>query len=86
MLELTGTNVATTYISAPADPHASLGVKLPFLCMTIKNLKKYFSFEITVTRENVTVVVSLLAFWEIIVYEPGRTKEGGRKKGKNNLS
>ncbi|KAE8750053.1 hypothetical protein FOCC_FOCC003177 [Frankliniella occidentalis] len=48
VLELTGTNVATTYITAPADPHASLGVKLPFLCMLIKNLKKYFSFEITV--------------------------------------
>ncbi|XP_026279730.1 cilia- and flagella-associated protein 20-like [Frankliniella occidentalis] len=47
VLELTGTNVATTYITAPADPHASLGVKLPFLCMLIKNLKKYFSFEIT---------------------------------------
>ncbi|KAK3923077.1 Cilia- and flagella-associated protein 20 [Frankliniella fusca] len=47
VLELTGTNVATTYITAPADPHASLGVKLPFVCMLIKNLKKYFSFEIT---------------------------------------
>ncbi|XP_034253136.1 cilia- and flagella-associated protein 20-like isoform X2 [Thrips palmi] len=52
VLELTGTNVATTYISAPINPHASLGIKLPFLCMVIKNLKKYFSFEITILDDK----------------------------------
>ncbi|KAJ1532361.1 hypothetical protein ONE63_000963 [Megalurothrips usitatus] len=52
VLELTGTNVATTFISAPANPNASLGVKLPFLCMLVKNLKKYFSFEITILDDK----------------------------------
>merc|ERR550537_1408174 len=40
-----GTNVSTTYASCPADPNKTLGIKLPFLVMIIKNLKKYFTFE-----------------------------------------
>ncbi|CAN1125961.1 Cilia- and flagella-associated protein 20, partial [Linum perenne] len=31
-----------------ADPNATLGIKLPFLVMLLKNLKKYFTFEIKV--------------------------------------
>lgn len=48
-LELAGTNVTTTYIYCPrGNRKASLGIKLPFLIMIIKNMKKYFTFEITV--------------------------------------
>ncbi|XP_012276870.1 cilia- and flagella-associated protein 20-like [Orussus abietinus] len=47
-LEIVGTNVATTYIYCPADSKKVLGIKLPFLIMIIKNLKKYFTFEITI--------------------------------------
>merc|ERR1719291_631643 len=35
-----GTNVSTNYINAPLDPKKTLAIKLPFLVMIIKNLKK----------------------------------------------
>jgi len=31
-----------------SDPKKTLGIKLPFLVMIIKNLKKYFTFEVQV--------------------------------------
>lgn len=40
--------LSTTYITCPADPKKTLGIKLPFLVMIIKNLKKYFTFEVQV--------------------------------------
>ena len=49
VLEIEGTNVSTTYITCPQDPKKTLGIKLPFLVMIIKNLKKYFSFEVQVS-------------------------------------
>lgn len=52
VLEVAGVNVSTTYISCPADPKKTLGVKLPFLVMIIKNLKKYFTFEVTVLDDK----------------------------------
>lgn len=39
---------SVTYINCPADPKKSLGIKLPFLIMVIKNMKKYFTFEVQV--------------------------------------
>ncbi|KAA3674775.1 uncharacterized protein DEA37_0006706 [Paragonimus westermani] len=42
-------SLSTTYISCPADPRKSLGIKLPFLVLIVKNLKKYFTFEIQVS-------------------------------------
>lgn len=47
-LEIAGTNVATTYIFCPADPKNVLAIRLPFLIIIVKNMKKYFTFEITV--------------------------------------
>eukprot|EP01018_Ginkgo_biloba_P033476 Gb_19546 [translate_table: standard] len=47
-----GTNVTTNYISAPTDPANTLAIKLPFLVMIIKNLKKYFSFEVEVLDDK----------------------------------
>jgi hypothetical protein len=52
VLEIVGTNVSTTYITCPADPKKTLGIKLPFLVMIIKNLKKYFTFEVQVRRKH----------------------------------
>lgn len=49
VLEMRGTNVATCYVYTPIDPKEVLGITLPFLVMIIKNLKKYFSFEIQVS-------------------------------------
>merc|ERR1712071_722708 len=43
VLEIEGTNVSTTYITCPADAKKTLGIKLPYLVMIIKNLKKYFT-------------------------------------------
>uniref|UniRef100_A0A9J7XY33 Cilia and flagella associated protein 20 n=1 Tax=Cyprinus carpio carpio TaxID=630221 RepID=A0A9J7XY33_CYPCA len=52
VLEVEGTNVSTTYITCPADPKKTLGIKLPFLVMIIKNLKKYFTFEVQVLDDK----------------------------------
>merc|ERR1719223_873741 len=47
-----GTNVSTNYITCPADAAKTLGIKLPFLVMIIKNLKKYFTFEVQVLDDK----------------------------------
>merc|ERR1719258_190655 len=47
-----GTNVSTNYITCPADPGKTLGIKLPFLVMIIKNLRKYFTFEVMVLDDK----------------------------------
>ncbi|KAB0797103.1 hypothetical protein PPYR_08097 [Photinus pyralis] len=52
VLELSGTNVATTYITCPIKARASLAIKLPFLVMIVKNMKKYFTFEIQVADDK----------------------------------
>ncbi|XP_033208982.1 cilia- and flagella-associated protein 20-like [Belonocnema kinseyi] len=51
-LELNATNVATTYIICPKDSKKSLGIRMPFLVLIIKNMKKYFTFEITVLDDK----------------------------------
>ncbi|CAK9824080.1 Cilia- and flagella-associated protein 20 [Anthophora retusa] len=51
-LEIAGTNVTTTYIFCPRGPQKSLSIKLPFLIMIIKNMKKYFTFEITILDDK----------------------------------
>ena len=38
VLEIMGTNVSTTYITAPAKKKLTLGIKLQFLVMIIKNV------------------------------------------------
>lgn len=47
-----GTNVSTCFITAPLNPKETLGIKLPFLVMIIKNLKKYFTFEVQVLDDK----------------------------------
>ncbi|KAI3792834.1 hypothetical protein L2E82_06725 [Cichorium intybus] len=44
ILEIVGSNVQSTYIT--------LGIKLPFLVMIVKNMKKYFTFEIQVLDDK----------------------------------
>ena len=41
VLEIMGTNVSTTFIQCPADPKKTLGIKLPFLVMIIKNVRMF---------------------------------------------
>lgn len=52
VLEIMGANVSTTYISCPISPKKTLGIKLPFLVMIIKNVKKYFTFEVQVLDDK----------------------------------
>ena len=52
VLEMMSTNVSTTYITCPADPYQTLGIKLPFLVMILKNVKKYFTFEVQVLDDK----------------------------------
>ncbi|CAK1552941.1 unnamed protein product [Leptosia nina] len=53
VLEIGGTNVSTTYITCPKG-NGVLGITMPFLVMIVKNLKKYFSFEVTILDETGT--------------------------------
>jgi hypothetical protein len=39
VLEIMGTNVSTNHITCPADKNKTLGIKLPFLVMIIKNVR-----------------------------------------------
>eukprot|EP00767_Chilomastix_cuspidata_P000578 gnl/Chilomastix_cuspidata/1151.p1 GENE.gnl/Chilomastix_cuspidata/1151~~gnl/Chilomastix_cuspidata/1151.p1 ORF type:complete len:238 (+),score=137.29 gnl/Chilomastix_cuspidata/1151:309-1022(+) len=52
VLEIIGVNVATTYITCPKNPKQTLGIKLPYLVMLIKNLQKYFSFEVQILDDK----------------------------------
>jgi hypothetical protein len=38
VVEVMGSNVSTTFIQTPIDPKETLGIKLPFLVMIIKNV------------------------------------------------
>lgn len=50
---------STTYITCPADPKKTLGIKLPFLVMIIKNLKKYFTFEVQVCFWIISMLMNM---------------------------
>ena len=52
VIEIAGANVSTTYITCPPQPRASLGIKLPYLVLIVKNLKKYFSFEVEILDDK----------------------------------
>jgi hypothetical protein len=51
-LEMIGRNVATCFISAPAAPCPSLGIKLPFMVLAVKNMHKYFSIEVQILDDG----------------------------------
>ncbi|CAN1757141.1 Cilia- and flagella-associated protein 20, partial [Linum perenne] len=48
VLEIIGSKIQSAYITCPADP----GIKLSFLVILVKNLKKYFTFEIQVLDDK----------------------------------
>jgi len=52
VVEIMGTNVSTNYIVCPKDPNDTLGIKLPFLVIILKNVKKYFTFEVQVLDDK----------------------------------
>ena len=67
-MEIAGTNVSTTFVTCPTDPKKTLGIKLPFLVMIIKNLKKYFTFEVQVRKFLILLsnVVYLIHFNKVL--------------------
>jgi len=40
VLEIAGTNVSTTYIQCPAEKNKILGIRLPYLMIILKNVRK----------------------------------------------
>ncbi|XP_018800880.1 PREDICTED: cilia- and flagella-associated protein 20 isoform X1 [Bactrocera latifrons] len=52
VMEIMGSNVSTTYITGPRDPKMSFGIKLSFLVLLIKNLHKYFTFEVKILDDQ----------------------------------
>lgn len=53
VLEIGGANVSTTYMVCPKEKDV-LGITMPFLVMVVKNMKKYFSFEVTILDDTGT--------------------------------
>lgn len=52
VLEIMGNNISTAFISCPVDPEKTLGIKLPFFVMVVKNMNKYFSFEVQIIDDK----------------------------------
>ncbi|CAJ0585520.1 unnamed protein product, partial [Mesorhabditis spiculigera] len=52
VLEVMGANVSTTMISCPHDPRKGLGIKLPYIVLIVKNMKKYFTFEVQILDDK----------------------------------
>ena len=76
VLEIVGTNVSTTYITCPADPRKTLGIKLPYLVMIVKNMKKYFTFEVQVWKNMVLLILrSISHTWQCWQFIFGRLKD-----------
>lgn len=53
VIEILSINVSTTYITCPGIQR-SLGIKLPRFIMIVKNLDKFFSFEIEILDDTQT--------------------------------
>ena len=52
VIEICGANVSTCFLSCPASEKQTLGIKMPFLVLLIKYLKKYFTFEVQVIDDK----------------------------------
>lgn len=52
VLEIIGANINLNYIALPADDKTTLSITMPNLVFQIKNLRKYFCFEITVLDDK----------------------------------
>ncbi|KAJ2957660.1 hypothetical protein NQZ79_g6666 [Umbelopsis isabellina] len=51
-LEIMSPNLANTYISCPHRPDRTLGIKLPYLVLLLKNMNRYFSFEVEIMDDK----------------------------------
>ena len=53
--------MSTTFVTCPAEASQTLGIKMPFLVMIIKNMRKYFSFEVQARRCAESTAAALAA-------------------------
>lgn len=56
VLEISGSNVATTYMTCPAMPDKTLGIKLPYFVLVLKNVS------------NIEVDVALIILFFVHLY------------------
>ena len=52
VIEICGANVSTCFLTCPSNPKQTLGLKMQFLVLLIKYLKKYFTFEVQVIDDK----------------------------------
>jgi hypothetical protein len=52
VIEIVSTNVKSTFLTCPKDPKEELAIKLPFLVLVVKYLKKYFTFEVHILDDK----------------------------------
>jgi hypothetical protein len=52
VVEIVSSNVKRTSITCPKDPKEELAIKLPFLVLVVKFLKKYFTFEVQILDDK----------------------------------
>ena len=59
-IEIIGANVDTNFIYTPSNRNKSLEIKMPTIVLLIKNILKYFKFEVTVIddKHNERVFIS----------------------------
>jgi hypothetical protein len=51
-IEIIGANVSCNYITTPLDKNKSLGIDMQYLVFQVKNLKKFFTFEIIILDDK----------------------------------
>jgi hypothetical protein len=51
-LEIMSPNLANTFIACPPRPDRTLGIKLPYLVLLLKNMNRYFSFEVEIMDDK----------------------------------
>jgi hypothetical protein len=84
VLEIMGTNVSTNHITCPADKNKTLGIKLPFLVMIIKNVSVSSSHHVQSAPVSLRVWVWYHGPGEIVELKSMESGQlgGGRKGGK----
>ncbi|KAL0085946.1 flagellar associated protein [Phycomyces blakesleeanus] len=52
VIELLSPNLSDTYITCPSHLNRTLGIKLPLIVLLVKNMNKYFSFEVEIVDDK----------------------------------
>jgi len=52
VIEILGNNVTTSFITTPPSPYQTLGIRLPIMIMVVKNMKRYFAYEVQILDDT----------------------------------